>query len=732
MAQLQYKKGDLIYKEGDPVISLGIITEGSATAGKLAFNAGDILAVADISYGAYRFDYIAENDVKIFAYDYEDDQSITNFLKSSDNISRAMLNSLLKKIKFFLGAEESARKRAFAIYNFISSMYRKYEDYSTKFAFPIKKLPFMENFTKPENMIEKWLVDYYSEDFSFTNQNILIGFFHKALVDVEKIYTALDFYEHYSNENMQILFSENSIDVFELITTLHIEAVNIKGADEGLSETINIFIEFLQSSGVSVETRVLNYKSKLEKAKDPTLIREAEVSGINFSESLSVIINYAPITEELKEEFLNAVHSYINLSDRNSSEEGDYKLRRTLADKFNELYLQIFLHSMNSRDIPAFVKMFLNFGFVDTSLSGTDYANFLYSIVDTLGNEGGELYTTVEWLKAIYHGEREPSRNELDQDYPTYLRNLRNTKQISEETEEALLYNQLEKVKFELKQVFPIANKITYGRPSTFCPVFTASDVQKHLNASLVKLSDLKEFINEVRNINYTAYYRESVFFDSEKEIPSIPIHKEILPIFVLVPNIGSRGVLWQEMSGRDKTSPPLIFLPTFFMGDLKNTILRLTGEYIWEITKRITATRWADISLPSVTSEYFNYLQFYRNNREISLELRETIKNDLKKERNNFKGMFVSNYVDWVLYESGGLPKLNKVARRIFARYVPFSAPFREKISANPQFSEPLRIYSSAVDAELKRLNIFKNRLEKQGIEVPEELLREIEYLNM
>ena len=63
---------------------------------------------------------------------------------------------------------------------------------------------------------------------------------------------------------------------------------------------------------------------------------------------------------------------------------------------------------------------------------------------------------------------------------------------------------------------------------------------------------------------------------------------------------------------------------------DLTKTIIKLCGEFRWELCKRIQGARWNDISEHSLTSEYFDYVQYYRKNNELSPEAKEKIKNDM------------------------------------------------------------------------------------------------------
>ena len=136
---------------------------------------------------------------------------------------------------------------------------------------------------------------------------------------------------------------------------------------------------------------------------------------------------------------------------------------------------------------------------------------------------------------------------------------------------------------------------------------------------------------------------------------------------------------MWQEIEGKKRTTPARMMCSIFHMEELTQSLIHLTGEFRWEMCKRVQGGRWNDVSEPSLTSEYCDYIQFYRRNKELSAEAKEKIKNQLGRVRNSFKEMFVTDYIMWMRYESGGSPRLNKVSRNILFSYCPFSS-FRKK----------------------------------------------------
>ena len=62
-----------------------------------------------------------------------------------------------------------------------------------------------------------------------------------------------------------------------------------------------------------------------------------------------------------------------------------------------------------------------------------------------------------------------------------------------------------------------------------------------------------------------------------------------------------------------------------------------------------------------------------------------------LQKAKNRFKDAFILDYMAWVLYESAGSPRLNKVTRQILSRYCPFPKEYRKKLKTNQLYTSYL-----------------------------------------
>ena len=132
------------------------------------------------------------------------------------------------------------------------------------------------------------------------------------------------------------------------------------------------------------------------------------------------------------------------------------------------------------------------------------------------------------------------------------------------------------------------------------------------------------------------------------------------------------------------------------------------------------------------MTSEYFDYAQFYKKNRELTIQAKDRIKQQLVKAKNSFKNMFVQDYTEWVLYESNGSSRLNKVSREIIAAYCPFSVEYRNKLAQNPSYTAGIERYERIRRDKKKRADSMENTLIKNKGTITEELQDYFNYLDM
>ena len=127
----------------------------------------------------------------------------------------------------------------------------------------------------------------------------------------------------------------------------------------------------------------------------------------------------------------------------------------------------------------------------------------------------------------------------------------------------------------------------------------------------------------------------------------------------------------------------------------------------------------------------FCDYLQFFKKNSALSTENKEKLKTDLKKYSNNYKNVFIADYLAYVKFEANGSPRLNKVAREILFTFCPFAKELREKVSDNPQYTELINHYQAHIGNLAKPVMNMASKLKRDGIEVPEQITKQLEHLS-
>ena len=335
-------------------------------------------------------------------------------------------------------------------------------------------------------------------------------------------------------------------------------------------------------------------------------------------------------------------------------------------------------------------------------------------------------------LKSIYCGEKEPSRNEFDLDYNGHLLEQLKQGEITERELSGLRRDQNAKVAFEIDNLFQSTHKSVSGRLSTFCPILSSDELMSSFEKTAATAARIEQSINGIRSLDYSILYREILFSDPEHGITQENLMKEIMPDIILLPCVGSRSVMWQETSGVRTDTPARFVFPIFMNADLDEQMLLAMGRYRWEICRHVQGSYWNDYRVKSLTAEYYDYLQFYRKNKDLSADAKEKLKSALLHARNNFREVFVLDYVNWIKYESQGSFRLNKITRDILTRYCPFSREIRTSLSNNPLYQNAFGKLEIENKKNTKRLHALYKKYEDAGGEITADLNENLKFYQM
>ena len=759
MSEIQIKQGNTIYETGKAVTMISIIMDGtvSVTLSNETFklHAGDVIGIIDLYTNAHSCTYIAEDDVVVDSYPYKSIESLYSIFEEDSSFCKNFAQSALKQ--FFLTADFCNRNFSAcdALYSTLMEYHRDYTKMCKQYQIPAKNLPGLEMIqplvldVKPDAYIpsyykdlQKMCTDTHAQAL-FYQHGFLSGFLFRASQDIHQYLSACEEMNDYKSHLYHLLMNEDKIDFLDLYTLLLAGIASKKEDTVPLLGTISkMFIRTKNVDCISAElhqqrlgeyrelTQSLDAAASIDQESE-TERKQHRISEQKVRNSLSVILDYAAMDSEFREEFTKAVNTYIDIVDKTAISSELSTLRGNLTQAFFDLYKKTFFVSLEQPDMPDAVKMFLYFGYVDETLCGIENAIHLNKTLGSYRSDPANgIYLFYDWLMLIYNGQKQPRRDEFDQDFPAHIQTMVNDGKITKSEAAEFINNPKLKVIFELDNMFMTGVKMTYGRLQTYCPLLSEHDFIKTPEESLVAPKKMKEILKEITEIDFSAFCREVMYSDSNLPSGREVVQREILPDIILLPNIGIRAALWQEIEGRNRSTPGCMLFPVFCLTDLKQLALRLTGEFRWEMCKRMQGSRWNDVSNLSLTSEYFDYLQFYKKNKDLSTEAKEKCRQQLARVKNRFRESFILDYVSWITYESKGTPHMNKVTRKIFMTYCPFSAPYREELKKNPFYSSMLEKYENQKTKELTRINSVIYRLQRNSKKIPAEIQYHYEFL--
>jgi len=255
-------------------------------------------------------------------------------------------------------------------------------------------------------------------------------------------------------------------------------------------------------------------------------------------------------------------------------------------------------------------------------------------------------------------------------------------------------------------------------------------NVLRPLDMAYQTYTKVHGYYDMIKAVDYGVFCRTALFSNVEIGVPQLHYADDIDPYMILLPNVGSRASLWQEIEGKNRRTPARMIVSIFNTENTEECMIKLFGEFRWEMCKTEQGIHWNDVTDPSLTSMYCDYLQFYKKNPGLSSDNKEKLRTDLKKYNNNYKNVFIADYLSYVKFEAASSPRLNKIAREILFTFCPFAKELREKIADNPQYTELINHYNTRIANQQKPLSNIILRLQKEDIPIPEEISRQYNHL--
>lgn len=758
----QVDKNTTIYPEGERISGVAIILKGRVLAkskgSRVLLGTGNFIGVSDLSFGKYLCSYEAFDEVLFYSFPVQRMEEVTDIFNINKDYKGLMSASLSRYVAEMEKIYTQLRNGVEDIYDFVDKYNKRYMDLGSKLGYSVNAIAALNDLEpySEENLLDDRRLEYYKECARVSVDN------WKAFCsygEIVALYTLED-----SQELISLMLSEcgrmadylekllkgliNNTDncLFKNYAALAISIEDTGGDNREFIKVIDAIIErinfleklFEEKLGKSCQvdrsrmeeiyymliSRTSNRKEQVENNFQYTENETKEVTE-SLENSLNQICAYALFNEEKAEDLAQGIMDFINLRDKYSTDDRIRALRRRLTQHFYELYEPVFLKACKNELIPKAVDLFLRYGFLDERLLTADQQRELYFLDNTAREQSGpcKVYDIKAWLTCIYKGEKEPSKNEFDQEYVDWLRSNRKRGEITEEGEKEALTNPVLRVRYELQNMFRYNSRVVNGQFSTFVPFLWGESAVKSFQSMLLTPQRVNEAVSKLLEIDYSIFHREVLYVNTEKGISKEYIMKPVYPDIILMPVLGYNGVMWQEITGKKKSREGRFIFPIFADSNLNDMLIKVFGKFRWELCRSIQGNAWNNIKEKSLTSEYADYIQFYRKNRDISEEMREKIKAQIQKGKNNYREIFVIDYEGWMKGESTGAVKLNRIAREILATYCPFRKEIRERLKGMPLFSEAMERLSRNTVKKIKDTELRYRAIEKEGGEITQEL---------
>lgn len=670
--QIKLEKGKVLYAPSDELTSIYYVISGKLTAyclyGRYIYAQGSIPCLIDTYFGVGLYTYVADEDCVLEEYAANGIKSVSTIIENhSDSASSIVLTSN----------------------SILMSMIKTYLTMNMK----CRK---RDSAYAVDSRIDKWELDRFN-GLTAINPAILKSFYDANIaISTSEIIYGARFASTINDANLQ------------MADYLDINLEYVPPAPDVPSDLETVFMLTDDEAG---NNEYLNAQ----------II--SELTG-----SFNKILKYSNIPASDIEELQNTMSLY-KKGPRAFSDDEIRKIRRQLTEGFYNVYYGAFLRSTRDYDVPIYVTMFLNFGFLDETLLSESSCIELYNIAQDVDNTCNNSYvhTMPNWLSMIMRGIKDPSKNAFDQNYDEFCKeNIKSGKLTEKEVTSPEF-----RVRYEIRNFFMSAHRMTYGHLAGFVPFLTSDQVVRSLKETLTSSDAVIQAINRTRLIDFSLFYRSTAYSNESLGVGKEFIYSEVLPDIVLTPCYGTLGAMWQEIDGRVRTSSARFLLPVFCNGKLDSIILNILGKFRWELCKRIQGAYWNNLAEKSLTAEYFDYLQFYKKNHDLTEANKEKIKSGLTAVHNNFGEFFAKDYEQWIVYESTGINKLNKVVRLIMAKYCPFNKTIRASLASNPIFEQPLAAYDRSIALQKRRIDLTIASLTAKGVDIPREIRETKAYFN-
>ncbi len=748
--------GTEIFSKGDELTCVALVLKGrvtvSSTGVVVTLGSGNFLGICDVAKGEHSFTYVAGDGVTVYPLPINDIPKVKKLLEGKAQYRGLLVTSQNFFIRDIHKSFKKLREASAGLLEFLTYSYEKYKAATAKAGLVPAEIPAIERMEAegPEEIKLPANLTYYLEiagieveaQRAFLGAKSFVAFRHyieqcelfPALIDGCRVY----------GEHIFKLFRSLILDEKNIFTYAANSALDLKRAGQKSDELNSLIDEIiaridecekllihtvgtdpkLNRNGME-KTYMALLSDKLPE-EDQT---EEELDLSVLSGSLSQITNYSEVEDEVASDFKKSIEDFLKLSDKFGRTKEANAIRKRISEGFFNIFEAALIRSFSDPKPPLAVKLFLTYGYVSEELLTEDDLKTLVTLPEIgAGDLDCHVYTMAEWLKEIYEGRKLPSKDEFDEDYEEHMR-----KEVAKGNKSAFekaMADGAAKMHFEIDKLFKYADRLVNGNISTFVPVLCSEGIMTSLATSAVTGPSVNAAVRKIENVDYSIFYRETRTFYEEVEVNNFTNIERYTPDFILFPVCGGGAQMWQDIEGKAKTTHARILLPVLTENDINATMIKMMAHFRWEKCRTDMGAQWNNYRYPSLTSEYTDYLQFYKKNSDLSPEKKEKVKSQLTQAGNRHRDVFTKDYADWILKEAVGNMRLNKISRDILFTYCPISQEIAAGLVAQTSYADAAKRHIMELKKFEKNITNIEHKFTKNGLDVPKEIEKTKKYL--
>ncbi len=552
--------GKVIFKKGQQAQFAAILLKGSVRVrmpyGGYRLMAGDVLGLFDVYAGTYLFDYIASEQVQFYPLYIHDSEEVADALANDKKYISFSLISGAGQIKNLFRSYDVLFICVKGTYQRMKIAYEKYKNYAKKFMIPMPPLKEIEELT-PEYekyQMKRSIVQRASElpKLSYESVTAMLGdapalaelfLSDESEMAIQADNACRELLEFLKTE-MRLLSDRGEQNLFAGFHIMASKIQEAKGDETIVIKELDALLNEINALSTTIENdlgiwidqeneRLSDMRNSLSvKDTAPTegkvlyhySANDVEFAMASVRNATNRIMDYADLTTAEREEFIGALTAYRLKQKQNFNDDDSREAIRNLELVYYLLYEKVFFRSESDDEIPAVVRLFLDYGVLSEKDFSEEEIVKLFHTAQSIRCDSSHIHTMREWLHLIYKGEKEPSRNELDEDYRDSLIQLKRKCTMTAQEEKEYLSDGVRKVQYEIQNMIRMNNRMIFASNATFCPFVYGEEFSKDILKQVMDTAALSEALTKIRDVDYSLFYRETLYRAGDRKTEHLRI----------------------------------------------------------------------------------------------------------------------------------------------------------------------------------------------------------------